>query len=388
MDYINTQPILNIGCLGCVSDGKSTLVDKLTGIKTQKHSQEKIRNITIKQGYGNMKIWKDNNNNYHTTNYNDYELVNHVSFIDCPGHSDYVKTMLSSTSMMDGVIIVIAVDQPINKKTQLLQHLLVTQVNKINKIIICLNKIDLVEKHVVQSRKEELDELLLQYNIKPFIIIPTCFNKMIGINHVVNSIMTLFNPDEITKKYNDKPLFRISRSFDINKPGTDWNQVVGGIVGGTLVNGTLKVNDEIEIRPGIITKDKWTPIKTKITSIKSDNINLDSIMSGGLVGLGTLIDSFYCKNDLLVGNVIGLVDNLPDVYTNINIIINKINNDNFNKNDNLILYIGTNAFNGKITNITDNKLKLELNKPICIDNNDNIIICNNLNKIIGYGNLC
>ena len=393
MDYIKTQPILNIGCLGCVSDGKSTLVDKLTGIKTQKHSQEKIRNITIKQGYGNMKVWKDNNNNYHTTNsnydnYNDYELVNHVSFIDCPGHSDYVKTMLTSTSMMDGVIIVIAVDQPIIKKTQLLQHLLVTQVNKIDKIIICLNKIDLVDKHIVQTRKDELDELLLQYNIKPFIIIPTCFNKMIGINNVVNSIMTLFNPEQITKKYNDKPLFRISRSFDINKPGTDWNQVVGGIVGGTLVNGTLKVNDEIEIRPGIITKDKWTPIKTKITSIKSDNINLDSIMSGGLVGLGTLIDSFYCKNDLLAGNVIGLVDNLPEVYTNINMIINKINNHDINKNDNLILYIGTNSFNGKIINIKDNQLKLDLNKPICIDNNDNIIICNNLNKIIGYGNLC
>jgi len=385
MDYIKTQPILNIGCLGCVSDGKSTLVDKLTGIKTQKHSQEKIRNITIKQGYGNMKIWKDNNNNYTTNNDGDYELVNHVSFIDCPGHCDYVKTMLSSTSMMDGVIIVIAVDQPINKKIQLLQHLLVAQVNQINKIIICLNKIDLVEKHVVQDRKEELDEILLKYNIKPYIIIPTCFNKMIGINHVINSIMTLFNPNDIIKKYNDKPLFRISRSFDVNKPGIDWNKVIGGIIGGSLIKGTLKINDEIEIRPGIINKDKWTPIKTKITSIKSDNINLDSIICGGLVALGTTIDTFYCKNDLLIGNVVGLVDNLPNVYTNIDITINYI--DNLNMTDNIILYIGTNSFNAKVINKNNNKLNLELNKPVCIHDNDNIIICNNNNKIIGYGNI-
>jgi len=392
-NIIKSQPILNIGCLGCVSDGKSTLINKLTGIKTQKHSQEKIRNITIKQGYGNMKIWQDDKSNYYTTdsnydNYNDYKLVNHISFIDCPGHSDYVNTMISSTSMMNGVIIVISVDTPLHKKTQLLQHLLITQVNKINKIIICLNKIDLVDKFIVQSRKEELDELLLKYNINPFIIIPTSFNKMIGINHVINSIMTLFNPNDLSNKYNDKPLFRISRSFDINKPGTDWNNVVGGILGGTLIKGNFKINDEIEIRPGIISNNKWNPIKTKIISIKSDNINLDSIISGGLVGIGTLIDSYYCKNDLLSGNIAGLVDNLPNVYTNIDILINIIDtNFNINKNDNIILYIGTNSFNSKIININNNILNLELNKPMCIDNNDNIIICNKLNKIIGYGSL-
>jgi translation initiation factor 2 subunit 3 len=200
------QPIINIGCLGSVSDGKTTLIEKLTEIKTQRHSSEKIRNITIKQGYGNMKIWQDNKSNYYTTdsnydNYNNYTLVNHISFIDCPGHSDYVNTMISSTSIMNGVIIVISVDTPIHKKTQLLQHFLITQVNKIDKIIICLNKIDLVDKHIVQSRKEELDELLLKYNIKPFIIIPTSFNKMIGINNVINSIMTLFNPNDLSNKY-------------------------------------------------------------------------------------------------------------------------------------------------------------------------------------------
>ena len=394
MEYIiKSQPILNIGCLGCVSDGKSTLINKITGIKTQKHSQEKIRNITIKQGYGNMKIWQDNESNYYTTNsdndnYNDYKLVNHISFIDCPGHCDYINTMISSASMMNGVIIVISVDTPLHKKTQLLQHLFITQVNKIDKIIICLNKIDLVDKNIVQSRKEELDELLLKYNIKPFIIIPTCFNKMIGIKYIINSIMTLFNPTDLSNKYNDKPLFRISRSFDINKPGTDWNNVNGGIVGGTLIKGTLKINDEIEIRPGIISNNKWNSIKTKIISIKSDNIKLDTIVSGGLVGIGTLIDSFYCKNDLLIGNIIGLVDNLPNVYTNIDILINIVDtNLIINKNDTIILYIGTNSFNSTIITINNNILNLELTKPICIDNNDNIIICNKLNKIIGYGSL-
>lgn len=386
------QPIINIGCLGCVSDGKSTLIDKLTGIKTQKHSQEKIRNITIKQGYGNMKIWKDTNNNLYSTNstinsFNDYNLVNHISFIDCPGHHDYIQTLLGATSMMDGVIIVIAVDQPLKNKQQLLQHLFITKIHKINKIIICLNKIDLVEKHIVLSRKEELDDLLSKYNITADIIIPTCFNKMIGINNIINEFMSVFNPINFEKKYNSNPLFRISRSFDINKPGIDWTNVTGGIIGGTLISGSLNVNDEIEIRPGIINNNNgilnWKPIITTIKSIKSDAINLESVISGGLVGLGTDIDPYYCKNDMLCGNVVGLTNLLPSVYNNINVNIIIIDINWLPILLNIIyLQIGTSSFEGKIISINNNIYNIELFKPVCIDINDNIIICSKINNII------
>ena len=384
---MNNQPIINIGCLGSVSDGKSTLIDKLTGIKTQKHSQEKIRNITIKQGYGNMKIWQDEFNEYHTTNNNNYKLVNHISFIDCPGHNDYIKTLLGATSLMDGVIIVIAVDQPISNKQQLLQHLFITKIHKINKIIICLNKIDLVNKEVVLLRKKELDELLLKYDITGDIIIPTCFNKMIGIKNVINSIMDIFNPNNFIKKHNTNPLFRISRSFDVNKPGTDWFNVIGGVIGGALINGSLNIDDEIEIRPGIINKNSWTPIKTKINSIKSDTLNLDKVVSGGLIALGTNIDPYYCKNDMLCGNVVGLVGLLPLVYTNININTIIIDNDWIPNINNLLnLQIGTSSFDGKIISINNNIFNIELFKPVCIEDNDNIIICykiNNILKIVG-----
>ena len=185
---IKNQPIINIGCLGSVSDGKSTLVEKLTNIKTQKHSNEKHRNITIKQGYANMKIW-ENNDDYYTTNsnienYNNYNLVNHISFVDCPGHQELIKTMLSSISLMDGAIVIIAVDQPLNNKPQLIQHLAAAKLSNIKNIIICMNKIDLVKKDILYQRKQELDILLEKYDIKPFIIIPTCFNKKIGLNKI------------------------------------------------------------------------------------------------------------------------------------------------------------------------------------------------------------
>jgi translation initiation factor 2 subunit 3 len=123
-----------------------------------------------------MKIWIDDQNEYYTTNsdynnYNEYKLVNHISFVDCPGHHTLIQTMLSSISLMDGAIIVIAVDQPINKKNQLIQHLIAAKLGKLDKIIICLNKIDLVSKNILLTRKKELDDILLKYEIKPYIII-------------------------------------------------------------------------------------------------------------------------------------------------------------------------------------------------------------------------
>jgi translation initiation factor 2 subunit 3 len=278
---MNNQPLFNIGCLGSVSDGKSTLVEKLTNIKTQKHSLEKCRNITIKQGYANMKIWNDM-----TTTNNiilDKELINHISFVDCPGHQDLIHVALSSISLMDGAIVVIAVDQPLNNKPQLIQHLLAIKIGNIDKIIICMNKIDLVTKETLLLRKKELDILLDKYKIKPYAIIPTCFNKKLGLNYLIELIMLLFNPNDYKYRNNLKPIFNISRSFDINKPGTNWDEMVGGVIGGSLESGTLKIGDLIEIKPGY----KNVSIKTKIVSIKTDQQELDIALPGGLIGIKT-----------------------------------------------------------------------------------------------------
>ena len=397
-DNIKNQPIINIGCLGSVSDGKSTLIEILTGIKTQKHSNELIRNITIKQGYANMKIWETDNNNYITTASNielNNKLVNHISFVDCPGHQDLILTMLSSINLMNGAIVVIAVDQPISKKPQLYQHLAATKIGKIDKLIICLNKIDLVEKYTLLTRKKELDLLLEQLDIKPFIIIPTCFNKRLGINYLVKSIMTLFNPNnsdyQLSNNTNiNEPFFRISRTFDINKPGTNYNNITGGVIGGSLLYGNLNINDEIEIRPGIVNnidnKITWQPIKTKILSIKTDDQNLDKVIPGGLIGLLTDIDPFYCKNDNLSGNIVGLIDKLPEVYIELILNINIINMFDYiwkpNINDIITLQIGITSCNGKINNISNNIFNIQLFKPVCINNNQHIIICFIINKIL------
>ena len=399
MSNLQNQPIINIGCLGSVSDGKSSMVSTFTGINTQKHSSEKIRNITVKQGYGNMKVWQ-HDDKYFTTNSQqteylhdgiEYELKNHISFVDCPGHQELIGVMLSSIALMDGVIIVISVDKAPHEKPQLLQHLAAVVLGKFDKIIICLNKIDLVTKDVVLQRKEELDIMLEQYGICPFAVIPTCFNKKIGLNYLTKAIMELFNPSEFENKKSTIPYFHISRSFDINKPGTNWANLKGGVIGGSLSSGKFAKNDVIEIRPGILVgktpKISCKPIHTNISTIKTDTTEIDEVQPGGLVGIGTDIDPLYCKDNYLTGNIAGLVGTLPSVFMEITVDINKVELFGFTWDpkvkDQVEIQIGTHMANSvSVQKIKKKTITFLFVSPVCIPDNQHIVICRTINGIL------
>jgi len=382
-NIIKNQPVFNIGCLGCVSDGKSTLVEKLTNIKTQKHSSEKERNITIKQGYANMKIYD-----------NDTNLINHVSFVDCPGHQDYILTLLQSASIMDGVIVVIAVNQLLSRKELLLQHLKVIEILKINKVIICLNKIDLVPKENVKIYKDNLDKLLDKFSIKPYKIIPTSLSRSINLDKLMESIREIFkfSYDEIIDRSNKDPIFIINRSFDINKPGTEISKVKPGIIGGTLIQGKLKIGDRIEIN-----RDKMS-IETEIKNIKTENsfIQDSDLYPGGLVGLETNLDPTLCKNDGLNGNIFTLTNKFiknKKLYITLEYIDDKWTPC---LGDLVVIIVKNKYIKVNVINVHDNLILVEPvdNIYIVIVDKSIIIICkiNNINanhfRIIGSGYNC
>jgi len=117
--YIKNQATINIGIIGHVAHGKSTLVKAITGIQTVRFKNELERNITIKLGYANSKIFRCKNSNcpkpgcYKASSsdvknepfcdqcHYDMKLIKHISFIDCPGHEILMATMLTGTSIMD-----------------------------------------------------------------------------------------------------------------------------------------------------------------------------------------------------------------------------------------------------------------------------------------------
>ena len=157
---IKSQPTLNIGCLGSVSHGKSTMVKLLSGKSTQQHSKEKVRNITMKVGYANCKIYEDEEE-YNLEGKG--KLVNHVSFVDCPGHHELIEVMMSGANLMDYGIVVVAGNQSIEDQPQLRQHILTAKIVGLKKLIFVLNKIDLITRTLAQERKYQLEEYLKEF---------------------------------------------------------------------------------------------------------------------------------------------------------------------------------------------------------------------------------
>jgi len=120
------------------------------------------------------------------------------------------------------------------------------------------------------------------------------------------------------------PRMIVIRSFDVNKPGCDVEDLQGGVAGGSIMQGVLKVGDEIEVRPGIVQKDsegKYTvrPIFSKIVSLYAEKNDLMFAVPGGLIGVGTVIDPTLTRADRLVGQVLGLKGKLPEVFIEVEI---------------------------------------------------------------------
>lgn len=117
----------------------------------------------------------------------------------------------------------------------------------------------------------------------------------------------------------------VIRSFDINKPGEDAEHLKGGVAGGTILKGCLRVGDEIAIRPGKRQKNKktgkytWTEIRSVIISLKADSNELMFAIPGGLIAVGTKVDPQFTKKDMMVGGVVGHPDKMPEVFNVIDV---------------------------------------------------------------------
>ena len=319
------QPEVNIGTIGHVDHGKTTLVQALTGTWASRHSEELKRGITIKLGYADMPIYKcpkcEPPKNYTIKPYcetcnSEAEFVRAISFVDAPGHEALMATMLSGAAIMDGAILVIAADEPC-PQPQTREHLAAAEVSGIKNLIIVQNKIDIVDqKRALESYKE----------IKAFIkgtvaenapIIPISAQRRINIDVLLNAIQTIIPTPK--RDETKPPLMYIIRSFDVNKPGTAIEDLEGGIIGGTIAQGKFAVGEEIEIRPGIMAeregKTVYDPLISEIVSLHAGEQSVKEATCGGLVGVGTQLDPSYSKADGLTGSIAGKTGMLPPTVT-------------------------------------------------------------------------
>jgi translation initiation factor 2 subunit 3 len=402
------QPEVNIGTIGHVDHGKTTLVQALTGVWASRHSEELKRGITIRLGYADMAIYKcpkcEAPKNYSAKPVcpacgSEAVFVRAISFVDAPGHEALMATMLSGAAIMDGAILVIAADEPC-PQPQTREHLAAAQVIGIKNIIIVQNKIDIVEEKRARKSYEEIKNFVKGTIAENAPIIPVSAQHEINIDALLNAIEeTMPTPKRDETK---PPLMYIIRSFDVNKPGTSIKDLEGGIVGGTIAQGKFTVGDEIEIRPGISVeregKTVYNPLISEIVSLHTGEKSIKEATCGGLVGVGTLLDPSYSKADGLNGNIAGKTGFLPPILSELTLETHVLERavgtkellkvEKINPDESLLLHVGAAVDLGKVASIKKNIVKIKLNRPICASPSARVAISRKITarwRLIGYG---
>ena len=396
-------PELNVGVVGHIDHGKTTLLSRLTGKFTDTHSEELKRGITIKLGYADIIIYKDGNKFTTSLPKNGQSKkgkpIRYISFIDAPGHEMLMATMLSGAAIIDAAILVIAANEGIKPQTK--EHFIALQSKKIKNIIIVQNKIDLVSKEQALKNYNEIKKFLKGTIAENAPIIPISAQQGVNVDKLLEELTKL----EIPKKEIDtKPIFLIARSFDINRPGISIDKLKGGVLGGILKKGKLKVGDEIEIKPGLtVTKANqktYQTLTTKIISLHKGNKSVKQVTPGASISIETEFDSFLTKTDSLTGCVVGLKNDLPEITHNVKIkseLFKEILGTKEQKKveplktkEMLMLSVNTTITVGTIEKITENEIKLNLNIPIIALKGDNVGIARNIDghwRLIGWGEI-
>lgn len=417
MEQIRLQPLINIGTAGHVDHGKTTLVEALTGVWAARHSEELKRGITIRLGYADTSIYEcpkcSPPQKYLTEAMLDngkcpfcgseVEFVRKVSFVDVPGHEMLMATMLAGATLMDGVIFVIDASQPC-PQPQTREHFMALSIIGIRNIIVVQNKIDIVPKDKVLENYRQIREFLKGTWAESAPIIPVSALHKVNIEVVVDAIERFMpNPKRDPTK---PPKMLIARSFDVNKPGTPPEELKGGVIGGTIIQGMFKVGDEVEIRPGVrIVRRRgrrqeieYRPLFTEIVSLRSGNTQLERAYPGGLIGMGTKLDPSITKSDALRGSVVGKPGTLPPVWNELEMEVHllervvgtaeMLKTEPLKLHEKLALNIGTATSLGVVVEKSGDTVDLKLAIPVCTEKGSRVAISRQIAgrwRLIGYG---
>jgi translation initiation factor 2 subunit 3 len=306
-----------------------------------------------------------------------------------------MATVLSGTSLMDGAILLIAANEKC-PQPQTIEHLAALETAGIKNVIIVQNKIDLMSEEKALENYKQIKEFIKGSIIENSPIIPVSAQQKINIDTLLEAIET-FIPTPARDLTKD-PLMLVARSFDINKPGILPKNLKGGILGGSIVQGKLKVGDEIEVRPGINVGNKYQSLFTKITGLQKAGIDLEEASAGGLLGVLTELDPYLTKSDTLVGDVVGLPGKLPEVRDSLNLevkMLERVVGTDVNKlspikiGENLLINVGTLRSIGTVTKI-GKEIELKLKIPVCIKEKEKVVVSRQITgkwRLVGYGEI-
>ncbi|NIP40589.1 MAG: translation initiation factor IF-2 subunit gamma [Candidatus Aenigmarchaeota archaeon] len=399
-------PEFNIGMIGHVDHGKTTLTEALTGKWTDTHSEEIKRGISIRLGYADMTIYKcpkcKGARAYSTTEkcincFTKCKPVRTVSFVDAPGHETLMATVLSGAALMDGAILTIAANEEC-PQPQTSEHLTAIDIVGIEKVVVVQTKIDLVSKEQALENHKQIKNFLKGTTAENAPVIPISARQNINLGALLETMdQVMKTPKRDPKK---DPKFFVARSFDVNKPGTGIEKLKGGVLGGSLTQGLLKTGDKVEIKPGVKTKEKFEPVLTKITGLQKAGKNLKEIEPGGLIGVSTNLDPYLTKSDSLSGSVVGLAGKLPPAFEKISLKTNLLKRvvgakegadvGEIRTNETLMLTSGTMRTTGTVISGKSSEIEIQLKTPVCADRGERVALSKLFSgrwRLIGYGEI-
>mgnify|MGYP001562457621 FL=1 len=397
------KPEVNIGTVGHVDHGKTSLVYALTGKWTSEHSEELKRGITIRLGYADAVFYSCGKCKTYTTSkkcpscFSDTAPKRSVSFVDAPGHETLMATVLSGAALMDGALLLIAANERC-PQPQTAEHLKALDIVGIKKIVIVQNKIDLVTKEQAMKNYQEIKNFVKGTVAENAPVIPISAINNVNVDALIDAIESVITTPE--RKVNAEPRMYIARSFDVNRPGTANKNLKGGIIGGSVVQGELKVNDDIEIRPGVKIGNAWKPLITKAVEVIQTGNKIPKASPGGLTAIQTDLDPSLTKSDSLAGNIAGLKGTLPPVEEEIKFKATLFDNvigieglqkvDNLKPGDVLMLTVAIAKTVGVVMSSSKGVSIVNLKLPVCAEKDGRISISKQISgrwHLVGYGTI-
>ncbi|MDD6286470.1 translation initiation factor IF-2 subunit gamma [Candidatus Methanosphaera massiliense] len=405
---MKVQSEINIGLVGHVDHGKTTLTKALSGIWTDTHSEEAKRGISIRLGYADITFRKctecEAPQCYTTKETCEHcgsktEVLRKVSFVDSPGHETLMATMLSGAAIMDGAILVIGANEHC-PQPQTKEHLMALDVIGVKNVIVVQNKIDTVPKEKAIENYYEIKEFVKGTCAEGVPIIPISAQQGANIDILIETIQKYIKTPRRSLRKN--PKLYVARSFDINKPGTHPKKINGGIIGGSLVQGKLKVGEEIEIKPGIQVKHKgkseWRSLTSTITGLEAADNFVDEVGPGGLIGVALLLDPALTKADSLSGSIAGKPGTLPPTIQGFTMKTHLLDRvvgtkdetkvEPIHSSENLMINIGTTTTVGLVTSARGDIVDVNLKLPVCAEEGQRVALSRRVGarwRLIGYG---
>ncbi|PSQ00658.1 translation initiation factor IF-2 subunit gamma [Halobacteriales archaeon QS_5_70_17] len=401
------QPEVNIGLVGHVDHGKTTLVQALSGEWTDQHSEEMKRGISIRLGYADATFRRcpgmDEPKCYTVEETcpdgSESEVVRTVSFVDAPGHETLMATMLSGAAMMDGAVLLVAANEPV-PQAQTAEHLMALDIIGIDNIVIAQNKIDLVDAEQARENHRQIEEFVEGTVAEDAPVVPISAQQEVNMDLLMQAVEEAIPTPERDPDADAR--MQVARSFDINRPGTTFEDLMGGVLGGSLTQGRLHVDDEIELRPGREIEEggqsEYHPITTTVRSLQAGGDLVDEVGPGGLLGVGTGLDPSLTKGDALGGQIAGPPGSLPPTWNGFTIDVELLDRlvgseddiEPISTGEPLMLTVGTATTVGSVTSARENEAEVQLKRPVAAEEGAAIAINRRVGtrwRLIGIGTL-